>query len=295
MKIIPFDIALREQIQSEENHYQGRYKVQTRNGDDVKIIYWDRGDKRNGEYPIVGLQIIDGIEFITTCTKDGKYTLNAGPNNNDLVLIDTWEPELKESEDERVRKAILGLVYLDGIEPILTKCSVTRSDILSYLEKQKEQKPAEWNEEDKHRCGDAIYFLETAKKHYADTSEIELTIDWLKSLRPQPKDKQKSEEWSEEVDDDTRKRIKEVGLTQQQVDWLKKGRTIFGQREEEPKHTEVWVEGRTIFEQEGKPNNWKPTKEQLGYLSKAIATLAEEGDGKTAAVLNELRKDLKNL
>lgn len=126
-------------------------------------------------------------------------------------------PELKESEDERIRKAILGLTYLDGIEPILTKCSVTRSDILTYLEKQKintegdfgrgydcgykaclhshgaewfekqkEQKP-EWNEEDEHRYGDAIYFLETAKKHYADTSEIELTIEWLKSLRPQPK------------------------------------------------------------------------------------------------------------
>ena len=47
-------------------------------------------------------------------------------------------PVLCESEDEKIRKAILGLSYLDGIEPILTKCSVTRSDIRSYLEKQKE-------------------------------------------------------------------------------------------------------------------------------------------------------------
>ena len=42
----------------------------------------------------------------------------------------------------------------------------------------------EWSEEDEHRRKDAIYFLESAKKHYADTSEIEKTIDWLKSLRP---------------------------------------------------------------------------------------------------------------
>lgn len=61
------------------------------------------------------------------------------------------------------------------------------------LEKQKEQKPLEWSEEDEHRYGDAIYFLETTKMHYADTSEIELTIDWLKSLRPKPK-----VEWSVE-------------------------------------------------------------------------------------------------
>lgn len=55
--------------------------------------------------------------------------------------FETLIPELAENEDERVRKAILGLTYLDGIEPILTKCSITAGDIRAYLEKQKEQKP----------------------------------------------------------------------------------------------------------------------------------------------------------
>ena len=199
MKIIPFDIALREQIQSEENHYQGRYKVQTRNGDDVKIIYWDKRDRISREYSIVGLQTINDTEFITTCTKDGKFSLNTGPSNNDLVLIDTWEPELKESEDERVRKAILGLVYLDGIEPILTKCSVTRSDILSYLEKQKEQKPVEWSEEDENNTGWLIAFLEGKIVYHSDNLHKSV-IKWLrgirdrlKSLHPQPK-----VEWSDD-------------------------------------------------------------------------------------------------
>lgn len=50
--------------------------------------------------------------------------------------LETLIPELKESEDERIRKAILGLTYLDGIEPILTKCSITAGDIRTYLEKQ---------------------------------------------------------------------------------------------------------------------------------------------------------------
>ena len=58
-----------------------------------------------------------------------------------MEILEALAPELKESEDERIRKAILGLTYLDGIEPILTKCSITRQEIRSYLEKQKEQKP----------------------------------------------------------------------------------------------------------------------------------------------------------
>ena len=45
-----------------------------------------------------------------------------------------------------------------------------------------EQKPG-WSEEDEHRIKDAIYFLESAMRHYAATSEIEKTIAWLKSLK----------------------------------------------------------------------------------------------------------------
>ena len=96
IKIIPFDIALREQIQSEENHYQGRSKVQTKSGNPVRIICWDRRDNKNRQYPIVGLQTIGDIDFITTNTKDGKFTLVAEPDLNDLVLIDTWKPNLTE-------------------------------------------------------------------------------------------------------------------------------------------------------------------------------------------------------
>ena len=41
--------------------------------------------------------------------------------------------------------------------------------------------------------------------------------------------------------------------------------------------------------------NWKPTEEQINYLAKAILTLSEEGDNKTANILNELRTQLKLL
>lgn len=41
----------------------------------------------------------------------------------------------------------------------------------------------EWSEDDEHRVKDAIYFLGTAKKHYAITVELDACIDWLKSLK----------------------------------------------------------------------------------------------------------------
>jgi hypothetical protein len=43
----------------------------------------------------------------------------------------------------------------------------------------------EWSEEDEHKLKDIIYFLDTAKKHYASTVELDACIDWLKSIRSQ--------------------------------------------------------------------------------------------------------------
>ena len=54
---------------------------------------------------------------------------------------------------------------------------------LYKLEKQGEQKTAAWSDEDEHRVEDTIYFLDTAKKHYACTIELDACIDWLKSLK----------------------------------------------------------------------------------------------------------------
>lgn len=53
--------------------------------------------------------------------------------------IRTLIPELAESEDERVRKALI-----DGIRQIRCKNSVTQEQMLAWLEKQK---PAKWSED----------------------------------------------------------------------------------------------------------------------------------------------------
>ena len=116
-------------------------------------------------------------------------------------------PELRESEDERIRKAIVGLIeelqrsdkYFAGVE---------LTDMLAYLEKQKEQKPAEWDdykdkvnvpycssepewsEEDEDMLNSCISSIEEAKENryaYKETdgdTSYDHEIAWLKSLRP---------------------------------------------------------------------------------------------------------------
>lgn len=94
MKIIPFDIKLRNQIQSEENRYKGRYKVQTKDGIPVRIICWDKKDTK---FPIITLaeDSSHSYEAIYTFRSDGKYNPNGVESGADLYLIDTWEPKFK--------------------------------------------------------------------------------------------------------------------------------------------------------------------------------------------------------
>lgn len=130
-------------------------------------------------------------------------------------------PELRESKDEKIRSALLrGFNSMLANQPIGTFYGEPIKDIIAYLEKQKGQKPlpgfddltpdekmnhplylegfdagrevgrieAEqrpgWSEEEEQWLDNAIYFLESAKRHYIDDPyEIEETIVWLKSLK----------------------------------------------------------------------------------------------------------------
>ena len=85
----------------------------------------------------------------------------------------------EESEDEKIRKEIIALVKSQK-EQQWHRDGAIYDRMIAWLEKQKS---VEWSEEDEHRSTDAIYFLDTAKKHYADTSELEATISWLESLK----------------------------------------------------------------------------------------------------------------
>ena len=89
-------------------------------------------------------------------------------------------PELKESEDERISKALI--FYLgDMPENTELRNGITNSDVFAWLRKQK---PVEWSEEDEKYLQDAVdyFYVDNALQH----SEKEI-IKWLKSLKERMK------------------------------------------------------------------------------------------------------------
>lgn len=140
-------------------------------------------------------------------------------------------PELKESEDERIRTKLIEFFagYTTDEE---WWGSITEKDILAWFKKQKNmkakliisdegynkayqdgieevltnphkyglekrggQKPAEWSEEDKKRISSILLSIEDCEEQYPNLREYQYDIDWLKSLKERVQSQQK---WSEE-------------------------------------------------------------------------------------------------
>ena len=93
-------------------------------------------------------------------------------------------PELEESDDEKIRKVLVGFFknYKEQgtIEAEMFN-GIPTDKILAWFEKQGKQEPI-WNEYDEHKVKDIIYYLNEAKKQYASTIELEGCIHWLWSL-----------------------------------------------------------------------------------------------------------------
>lgn len=91
-------------------------------------------------------------------------------------------PELRESEDERIRKELINFILYKakGVSEEQEHSWVV------YLEKQKEQKPAEWSNEDEEMLKYVIDNVNDAKQLFASKEAVDLCdkeITWLKSLR----------------------------------------------------------------------------------------------------------------
>ena len=135
MAKIPFDIKFRSQIES------GEYKVETRDGRPARIVYWDY---RHSDYALVVILSSGNVDSCGVYTIDGKFYYNT-ENEKDLIII-TPEPELKESEDERIRNGLIHHLQelrewkAGSMSPIKTKEHYDAWII--YLEKQREQKPS---------------------------------------------------------------------------------------------------------------------------------------------------------
>ena len=147
-----------------------------------------------------------------------EMKLSPGKDAELIIALHTLIPELRESEDERIRKDIVAAVEMCGD---LTQGR--KSEIYAYLEKQKEQKhpngcftcdeykkgyeegrsngftagynkamkeqkPAEWSEEDEQIRNLAIEWAETMSGQFnfvdMNPTDFRKIINWLKSLRP---------------------------------------------------------------------------------------------------------------
>ena len=105
----------------------------------------------------------------------------------------------KESEDEKMRKFLLKyfVFYKNHPDLYITPNKwqgVNTSDIINWLEKQKEQQSAEWSEEDERLLNIIIDILDREEHNgHLMHDDLKGCIKLLKSLRPQPK-----QEWTKE-------------------------------------------------------------------------------------------------
>ena len=93
-------------------------------------------------------------------------------------------PQLAESEDERIRKRLIE--YFEGFRMGNVEVrweGLIVQEVLAWLEKQKEQKPAEWSED-------------IIRKAIKEVGLTQHQIDWFKTNVFPPK-----QEWSEEDED----------------------------------------------------------------------------------------------
>ena len=180
-------------------------------------------------------------------------------------------PELKESGDEKIRKAIIDVlkaVYECADIPFISQ-KQTLDSYISYLENQGEQKP--------------VFEMKTPEESLGIDSDTynkivdECIYEYEKDRADAVAEMQKP--WSEEDECYINQLIVfcencmvQDGNAKKCANWLK-----------------------DLKDRVQPQSTWKPSDEQMEYLAKAITNLGNEGDNKTSAILYELRTDLKKL
>lgn len=175
-------------------------------------------------------------------------------------------PELRESDDERIRKGLVKLLTVASEAYLVESTGIKKDSYLSYLEKQKEPKQTD--------LPAGFYVTLDGKKYY--TKEMRCNNMKVKVVTPQPPS------WSEE---DTEMYINVASSL--------RGYACGLENEEHKRHIKKgldWLENR--FKSLRPCPSWKPSEEQMEALNYAIA---EWDGGKRLEGLYTLRNDLKKL
>ena len=224
-------------------------------------------------------------EYKEALERAKKYRLK-----EDLIITQDIFPELKESDDERIKKEIISAIKEDW---------PGHKDWIAWLESQGE-KPADkvepkiidwskhikykpnspsiikenpaWSEEDERNSYNLLYFL-NSNRITADDRED--SIQWLKSLKdrilPQPK-----QEWSEE---DKRCLTKAIRACEQMSDGVYD-------------YSQGYIDAINWLKSLRPQKQWKPSEEQMEELYKVFNN---NSGGWEDSIIESLYNDLKAL
>ncbi len=279
-------------------------------------------------YPIIldmNGNILDGAHRVVKAYLEGK--------DIDIVYLgdDEWpEPDydeekaVRESEDERINKAIFKALSKKDARDVLLAEGVQVSEALAYLEKQKEQKPkniltdddslqtaylkgqtdvleypeayglqkeqkpAEWSKNDTVFLNEITDFFEN--KTVRLQHDIDMYAHWLKSL-PERFNLQPKQEWSEE-DRQIARKINDVilGDLKLEIGYL---------TNEDRKKMSDWFTSM-FYSHPKSSDNWKPSEEQMEAFRSYIKNFQEKAEATVGGwnnfdVMIRLYEQLKKL
>lgn len=158
--------------------------------------------------------------------------------------------------------------------------------LIDVLNEQKKMRPAGWSEEDdKYRNGIIrnLEYLINMTSVGCVTRELRQRIEWLKSLRPQPKQPNLSD--------------KEIVCLKRTLDYLRKEHNRYGGSDTDFTNEIAvleWLITHPVLVYSSQPR-WKPSEEQMEALDKAIPVCMGVAGREEVAPLESLYNQLKKL
>lgn len=251
----------------------------------------------------------EAIEIIKKNWPDSSFTILR-------EALETVIPELSETEDEKIRKALIDYFRWNPDGQLLDEFSNRK--VFAWLEKQAEQESA-WSEEDEQNYETILKIICSSNK---SESLVNKLLDWFKSFKGRVQSKQ---DWSEEDEEEANyiadfienilkkeKLVSKKTMTMEEmVAWLRdiKHRYILKPEQGWSEEDEVLLRTAKdiIFKSDDCSDGtsckvvywlnslkdrytWKPSEEQMKFLWKYA-----EQNNYDGSILTSLYNDLKKL
>lgn len=204
------------------------------------------------------------------------HWIENGCEATEKILLETIFPELKASEDEKMRKK--AIEYIDAFVPYDDK-----EEIIAYLERQKEQKPIKTLEEREYvktLKGLVSDFVRDRGDSITDVDYYQRIYDWLDGRYIE----QKPAEWSEEDEEHLKSIISTIEMCMMGCE---NASAVLGYYDSDIS----WL--KSLRPQP----HWKPSEEQMKILNCAANGMVDKSMAapEMRAALRELYVQLKKL